>query len=199
MAFLDEHLQPAEKRKQERIALEIRLGKRPPPGKILHFPDQTTTPVKAIEPIGVKPLEPVHVPITESDADQKRVLLALKKEFDSLKERLDAILGVSDAAPVIVAKPMQPIIQAVASYFDLTAAELLSPRREQPVCRARQVAMFLVKEMTPRSMPQIGRILGRHHTTVLSAVRRVEALRKIDAELQQDIDNLRSLLGARNG
>jgi len=56
------------------------------------------------------------------------------------------------------------------------------------VARPRQVAMYLAKQLTPRSLPEIGRRFGgRDHTTVIHAVRRIEKLRQTDAELDADV------------
>jgi chromosomal replication initiator protein len=63
------------------------------------------------------------------------------------------------------------------------------------VARPRQVAMYLAKQLTPRSLPEIGRKFGgRDHTTVIYAIRKIEELRTGDASLSEDIETLRRLL-----
>ena len=70
-----------------------------------------------------------------------------------------------------------------------------SARRARAVARPRQVAMYLAKQLTPRSLPEIGRKFGgRDHTTVMYAIRKVEELRAIDPLLSEDIETLRRLL-----
>jgi chromosomal replication initiator protein len=70
-----------------------------------------------------------------------------------------------------------------------------SARRARAVARPRQVAMFLCKQMTPRSLPEIGRKFGgRDHTTVMHAVRKIEELRSNDRTLAEDIELLRRML-----
>ena len=70
-------------------------------------------------------------------------------------------------------------------------ADLLSERRNRAVARPRQAAMWLAKQLTTRSLPDIGRRFGgRDHTTVLHAVRRIEALRAEDSALSQDLETL---------
>lgn len=83
-------------------------------------------------------------------------------------------------------------IQKVTSdHYGLKQAELLSERRTRAVARPRQTAMWLCKHLTTRSLPDIGRRFGgRDHTTVLHAVRRIEALRAEDATLASDIEAL---------
>jgi chromosomal replication initiator protein len=83
------------------------------------------------------------------------------------------------------------IQKAVAEHFQLKQADLISERRARVVARPRQVAMWLAKQITTRSLPDIGRRFGgRDHTTVLHAVRRIEALKAEDAVLTRDIDTL---------
>ena len=83
----------------------------------------------------------------------------------------------------------------VAEYFNVRLSDLLSARRARAVARPRQVAMYLSKQLTSRSLPEIGRKFGgRDHTTVMHAVRRIEELRETDSSLDQDIENLRRTL-----
>ncbi len=83
------------------------------------------------------------------------------------------------------------IQKAVAEHFGLTQADLLSERRARSVARPRQAAMWIAKQITTRSLPDIGRRFGgRDHTTVLHAVRRIEALKAEDATLARDLDVL---------
>ncbi len=81
------------------------------------------------------------------------------------------------------------IQKATAEHFGLKQADLLSERRTRAVARPRQAAMYLAKQMTTRSLPDIGRRFGgRDHTTVLHAVRRIEELKAGDAILAADIE-----------
>jgi len=70
-----------------------------------------------------------------------------------------------------------------------------SARRSRAVARPRQVAMYLAKQLTPRSLPEIGRKFGgRDHTTVMHAVRKVEELRTADSSFAEDVELLRRML-----
>ena len=83
------------------------------------------------------------------------------------------------------------IQKVVAEHYALKQADLISERRPRAVARPRQVAMWLAKQITTRSLPDIGRRFGgRDHTTVLHAVRRIEQLKGEDAVIARDIDVL---------
>lgn len=83
------------------------------------------------------------------------------------------------------------IQKVVAEHYALKQADLLSERRARAIARPRQVAMWLAKQITTRSLPDIGRRFGgRDHTTVLHAVRRIEALKVDDPVLARDVDML---------
>jgi chromosomal replication initiator protein len=83
------------------------------------------------------------------------------------------------------------IQKAAAEHFGLKQADLVSERRTRSVARPRQAAMWLAKQLTTRSLPDIGRRFGgRDHTTVLHAVRRIEELRAGDPQLARDLETL---------
>ena len=87
------------------------------------------------------------------------------------------------------------IQRRVADHYALKINDLLSPRRARAIARPRQVAMYLAKILTPRSLPEIGRRFGgRDHTTVIHAVKRIEELRATDHELDRDISQLQRAL-----
>ena len=83
------------------------------------------------------------------------------------------------------------IQHAVAQHFGVKMIEMVSHRRARCVARPRQVAMYLSRELTPLSLPAIGRHFGdRDHTTVLAACRRIEGLTAIDEELADAVAGL---------
>ncbi len=89
------------------------------------------------------------------------------------------------------------IQRKVADYYAIKLSDLLSARRARDVARPRQVAMWLAKRLTPRSLPEIGRRFGgRDHTTVMHAVKRIDELRAADRELDGDVERLVKLLDA---
>jgi chromosomal replication initiator protein len=88
------------------------------------------------------------------------------------------------------------IQKATAEHFGLKQADLLSERRTRAVARPRQAAMWLAKQLTTRSLPDIGRRFGgRDHTTVLHAVRRIDELKAADPQLTADLEALLRKLG----
>jgi chromosomal replication initiator protein len=77
----------------------------------------------------------------------------------------------------------------------VSKTELLSNRRTRTIVKPRQIAMYLAKVMTPRSLPEIGRRFGgRDHTTVLHAVRKIESLSGSDEKMEQELELLRRLI-----
>lgn len=83
---------------------------------------------------------------------------------------------------------MREIQTVTADHYGLKRSDLLSRRRVQKIVRPRQVAMYICKLITTKSLPEIARAFdGRDHTTVMYAVRKIEALRKEDAEIDADI------------
>ncbi len=87
------------------------------------------------------------------------------------------------------------IQRCVASHFKMRQTDLLSPRRSRDIVRPRQIAMYLCKQLTTRSLPEIGRKFGgRDHTTVIHAVRQIDKLRQKDAALDQDVETVKRRL-----
>jgi chromosomal replication initiator protein len=83
------------------------------------------------------------------------------------------------------------IQKTTADHFALKQADLISERRNRAIARPRQAAMWLAKQLTTRSLPDIGRRFGgRDHTTVLHAVRRIEELKQGDPQLARDLEAL---------
>ena len=87
------------------------------------------------------------------------------------------------------------IQRRVAEHFNIRLGEMTSDRRARAVARPRQVAMYLAKQLTTRSLPEIGRKFGgRDHTTVMHAVRKIEELKGTDPALAEDVELLRRML-----
>ncbi|MBM3487885.1 MAG: chromosomal replication initiator protein DnaA [Alphaproteobacteria bacterium] len=87
---------------------------------------------------------------------------------------------------------IEEIQKKVAEHFNIRLSDMGSVRRSRAVARPRQVAMYLAKHLTTRSLPEIGRKFGgRDHTTVIHAVRKIEDLIRTDASLAEDVELLR--------
>ena len=87
---------------------------------------------------------------------------------------------------------IEDIQRVVSKHYNVSKADLLSARRTRTVVRPRQIAMYLSKQMTPRSLPEIGRRFGnRDHTTVLHAVRKIEGMVNADRMLFDELEGLK--------
>jgi len=110
--------------------------------------------------------------------------------LESTQEILHDLLKASDRRVTI-----EEIQRRVAEHFNIRVSEMHSARRSRAVARPRQIAMYLAKHLTARSLPEIGRKFGgRDHTTVMHAVRKVEELRTQDPSFAEDIELLRRTL-----
>jgi chromosomal replication initiator protein len=110
-------------------------------------------------------------------------------------DRIDEILGHIYRSGEPKRVRIEDIQRIVARHYNVSKTELLSNRRTRTIVKPRQVAMYLSKVMTPRSLPEIGRRFGgRDHTTVLHAVRKIEGLSDNDNTLAQELELLRRLI-----
>ena len=110
--------------------------------------------------------------------------------LESAQDVLHDLLRANDRRVTI-----EEIQKRVAEHFNIRLADMHSARRARAVARPRQVAMYLCKQLTPRSLPEIGRKFGgRDHTTVMHAVRKIEELVAADRALGEDIDLLKRML-----
>ena len=110
-------------------------------------------------------------------------------------DRIDEILGHIYRSGEPKRVRIEDIQRIVARHYNVSKTELLSNRRTRTIVKPRQIAMYLAKVMTPRSLPEIGRRFGgRDHTTVLHAVRKIEDLSGSDNTLAQELELLRRLI-----
>ena len=111
--------------------------------------------------------------------------------FEELDRILSHLIKSADSKRVRI----EDIQKIVARQFNVSKNDLLSNRRTRVIVRPRQIAMYLSKVMTPRSLPEIGRRFGgRDHTTVLHAVRKIESLTSEDQKLAHEIELLKRLI-----
>ncbi len=93
---------------------------------------------------------------------------------------------------------LDEIQKKVADYYSIKIADMHGTRRSRPIARPRQVAMFLAKQLTTKSYPEIGRAFGgRDHTTVMHAVKTIENLTERDPQLAEDVRLLERILSNR--
>ncbi len=117
-------------------------------------------------------------------------LVGRSVSLEGTQEVLHDILRANDRRVTI-----EEIQKRVAEHYNIRQSEMYSSRRARAVARPRQVAMYLSKQLTSRSLPEIGRKFGgRDHTTVMHAVRKIEELRVTDNSFAEDIELLRRML-----
>jgi chromosomal replication initiator protein len=110
--------------------------------------------------------------------------------LESAQEVLHDVLRAHDRRVTI-----EEIQKRVAEHYNIRLSDMSSPRRARNVARPRQVAMYLAKQLTTRSLPEIGRRFGgRDHTTVMHAVSRVAELMQQDSAFAEDVELLRRML-----
>ena len=105
---------------------------------------------------------------------------------------LGDILRASDRKVTV-----EEIQRKVSEHYNIRLSDLIGPKRVRTIARPRQVAMYLAKHMTSRSLPEIGRRFGgRDHTTVMHGVKRIDELKGVDDQIAEDLELLRRALEA---
>jgi chromosomal replication initiator protein len=116
----------------------------------------------------------------------------IHKKVLTINDCKNILKDIFNQAKVITVDKIQ---NTVSNFFNIPLAEMLSQRRSRPLARPRQIAMYLAKKMTTRSLPEIGRrFANRDHTTVIHAVKTITRLSEKDDEMKKNIEQLRSLL-----
>ena len=129
--------------------------------------------------------------VRELEGALKRVIASARFtgrsiDIELIRESLRDLLALQDRLVTI-----DNIQKVVAEYYKMKLGDLLSKRRSRSIARPRQVAMSLAKELTNRSLPEIGDAFGgRDHTTVLHACRRIKELQQTDRDIREDIKHL---------
>jgi chromosomal replication initiator protein len=117
-------------------------------------------------------------------------LVGREIDLDLAQECLSDIIRASDKRVTI-----EEIQRKVAEHYNVRLADMIGPKRLRTIARPRQVAMYLSKHLTSRSLPDIGRRFGgRDHTTIMHGIRKIEELMAADSQLADDIQLLRRLL-----
>ncbi len=137
--------------------------------------------------------------VTSSVRELEGALVRLMAFAQITREPITLAGAREQLRPVLALKatevPMGRVIEVVATYYGLRAKDLTGPSRQRQVTRARQVAMFLVRQHLARSLPEIGRAFGdRDHTTVLASVNKIAGLREGDAGIQAVLSRLAASL-----
>ncbi|MFO8126756.1 chromosomal replication initiator protein DnaA [Yoonia sp.] len=110
--------------------------------------------------------------------------------LDLTQDCLSDVLKASDRKVTV-----EEIQRKVSEHYNIRLSDMIGPRRVRNYARPRQIAMYLAKQMTSRSLPEIGRRFGgRDHTTVMHGVKRIEELKALDSQIADDLELLRRAL-----
>lgn len=110
--------------------------------------------------------------------------------LDLAQDCLADILRASDRKVTV-----EEIQRRVSEHYNIRLSDMIGPKRLRSIARPRQIAMYLAKQMTTRSLPEIGRRFGgRDHTTIMHGIRKIEELKSTDSQMAEDLELLRRLL-----
>ena len=116
----------------------------------------------------------------------------IHKKILTINDCKNILKDVFNQAKIITVDRIQ---NTVSNFFNIPLAEMLSQRRSRQLARPRQIAMYLAKKMTTRSLPEIGRrFANRDHTTVIHAVKTIIRLSEKDDEMKRNVEQIRVLL-----
>lgn len=119
-------------------------------------------------------------------------LVGRKIDMDLTQDCLADVLRASERKITV-----EEIQRKVSEHYNIRLSDMIGPKRLRAYARPRQVAMYLAKHMTSRSLPEIGRRFGgRDHTTVMHGVKRIEELKQSDGQIAEDLELLRRALEA---
>ena len=139
--------------------------------------------------------------ITESGRELEGVITRLHATWQYMRQPIT--LEVAEQAIRDLIQGQEPrrikideILKVISRHFGVSKTDLLSERRHRSVVWPRQIGMYLAKQLTSRSLPEIGRRFGgRDHTTVLHAIRKIESHLTANPRLKDELEELKKLLG----
>ena len=131
-----------------------------------------------------------------------RELLGILNRVIAFSKIHKKILNISDCKNILKdvfnqtrVITVDKIQNTVSNFYNISLNEMLSQRRSRPLARPRQIAMYLAKKMTTRSLPEIGRrFANRDHTTVIHAVKTITKLSEKDEEIKNNLNQLKAIL-----
>ncbi|MDD4520348.1 MAG: chromosomal replication initiator protein DnaA [Alphaproteobacteria bacterium] len=165
---------------------ELRLGILQSKAQMMN----TNVPKEVIEFLA----EHISTNVRELEGALRRViahaqLIGRPISLESTQDLLKDLLGACERRATV-----EEIQKKVAEHYNLKVIDLKSARRERKIARPRQVAMYLSKTMTTKSLPEIGLKFDRDHTTVIHAIKTIEKLLKEDANIAEDVRILKRTL-----
>jgi hypothetical protein len=172
-------------------ARRVRLGLDRPPNNILKF----TAPVKEQRP------EPVKVPIKDDSeeiiTELRREVISLRVEISTLRETICRLRDAADSSPYALYGSVKGIAQTVARYYGIPFEDIVSKARTAEMIRPRHVAMYLSRELTPRSFSDIGKVLNKDHSCVMHGVSKLKSQLATDPCLVNQVAAITSIIEAQ--
>jgi len=148
------------------------------------------------EPLAQMIARQVHGNIRELEGVLTQIVAQARLTYRPLSEDMIKRILREFRAPRRT-QTVEAVLEATAAYHGLTVDDLIGPRRTKKIARARQQAMYLAREATEASLPQIGAALGgRDHSTIIHGCNKVIEQLETDEELRQEIKQLRLRLFA---
>jgi len=145
-------------------------------------------------------LEMLAERLTENGREMEGAAIRLHAQWHYMKTPITCALAETVVKDLCLSSEPRPIriediIKTVSRHFGVSKPDILSQRRHRSVVWPRQIGMYLAKQLTARSLPEIGRRFGnRDHTTVLHAIRKIESALDSNQRLRDEIDDLKKSL-----
>jgi chromosomal replication initiator protein len=148
--------------------------------------------------VAIRPVRSPPPPPKKTDAELAQELEARQKAKEERIAALRLALLEEYALSTVRSPSMRSIVHIVADAYEIAVNELLSHRRTQRFCLARQVAYYLCKVTTTKSLPEIGMAIGnRDHTTIMYGVRQIAARIAVDDEFRDKVNAIRARIEGR--
>ena len=137
----------------------------------------------------------IHSNVRELEGGLNRLMVFC--QFNSTPANLDLASSVLKDMITSSNKKLDTaeIISQVCKYFSITKEEIISGKRKKELVTPRQIAIYLIREQTNKSLPEIGKIMGgKDHTTIMHAEKKISDLLKIDSSIKESVENIRNIL-----
>ena len=147
-------------------------------------------------------LEMLAERLTENGREMEAAAIRLHAQWQYMRTPITCAVAEAVIKDLCLSSEPRPIriediIKTVSRHFGVSKPDILSQRRHRSVVWPRQIGIYLAKQLTARSLPEIGRRFGnRDHTTVLHAIRKIESALNSNQRLQDEIDDLKKMLKA---
>lgn len=133
--------------------------------------------------------------VTDNIRDLEGAIVSLLAQSTFQGKNIDLDLAATVVDNLVTVQPLaltiQQVTDAVCQYYHISETAIAAPSRKQEIVRARQVAMYLSKRLTPSSLGQIGKSMGnRNHATVSHALQTVQSLMESDRDFRQDVRSI---------